>query len=73
MLTRKFLNIYGIIGVGIMVVLLVLVWFKLVPSSYYLTLFSIALAIWISRLVMRVIVVRRERMEKPVDNQFPTP
>ena len=71
MLTRKFLNIYGIVGVAVMAVMLILVIFKLVPTSYFLPLFLIAFAIWASRLVMRVILARKERREAPDDTQTP--
>lgn len=73
MLTRKFLTIYGIIGVAIMAVMLILVVFKLVPTSYFLPLFLIAFAIWASRLVMRVILARKERREASGDTQIPNP
>lgn len=73
MLTRKFLNIYGIIGVAVMAVMLILVIFSLVPTSYFLPLFLIAFAIWASRLVMRVILARRERREGTGDNQISNP
>jgi ABC-type Fe3+-siderophore transport system permease subunit len=72
-LTRKFLNIYGIIGVAVMAVMLILVIFSLVPTSYFLPLFLIAFAIWASRLVMRVILARRERREGTGDNQISNP
>jgi hypothetical protein len=72
-LTRKFLNIYGIIGVAVMAVMLILVIFKLVPTSYFLPLFLIAFAIWASRLLMRVILVRKERRETSGDTQIPNP
>ena len=71
MLTRKFLNIYGIIGVAVMAVMLILVIFRLVPTSYFLPLFLIAFAIWASRLVMRVILARKERREAPDDTKIP--
>ena len=71
MLTRKFMNIYGIIGVAVMAVMLILVIFRLVPTSYFLPLFLIAFAIWASRLVMRVILARKERREASGDTQTP--
>ena len=73
MLTRKFLNIYGIIGVAVMAVMLILVIFKLVPTSNFLPLFLIAFAIWASRLVMRVILARKERREATGDTQITDP
>ena len=72
MLTRKFLNVYGIVGVVVMAAMLLLIWFKLVPPSYYIPLFSVALVLWISRLVMRVLLVRKEKREASVESQPPT-
>ena len=72
MLTRQFLNIYGIIGVAVMAVMLILVVFRFVPTSYFLPLFLIAFAIWASRLVMRVILAKRERRESADDTQSPS-
>ena len=73
MLTRKFLNVYSIIGVAVMAVMLILVVFKLVPTSYFLPLFLVAFAIWASRLVMRVILARKERREATGDTQITDP
>jgi len=72
-LTRKFLNVYGIVGVVVMAVMLILVVFKLVPTSYFLPLFLGAFAIWGSRLVMRVILARKEHREATGDTQIPNP
>jgi FlaA1/EpsC-like NDP-sugar epimerase len=72
-LTRKFLNIYGIIGVVVMAVMLILVIFELVPTSSFLPLFFVAFAIWASRLMMRVILARKERREASDDTQTPNP
>ena len=63
MLNRRFVNVYGVIGLIVMAVLLVLVWFRLVPTEFYLPLFLVAFVIWAARLIMRVILARRERRE----------
>jgi hypothetical protein len=73
MLTRRFMNIYGIVGIIVMSVLLVLVLFKIVPVSYYLPLFVVAFVIWVSRMVMRVILARKERSEAVSDNPTSIP
>jgi FtsH-binding integral membrane protein len=72
-LTRRFLNVYGVVGIAFMAVLLVLVWFKLVPTSYHIPLFILAFVIWASRLVLRVIVARRERKEEAAGSSTPVP
>lgn len=61
MLTRRFLNIYGIIGIIVMTALLFLVLFRVIPELYYLPVFAVAFVIWVSRMAMRVLIVRRER------------
>ena len=73
MLTQKFLNMYGIAGVAVMAVMLILVVCRFVPTSYFLPLFLIAFAIWTSRLIMRVILARKERREASADTQVPNP
>lgn len=64
MLTQRFLNVYGMIGVAFMAVVFVLVWLKIVPTSFNLPLLLLAFGIWGSRLVMRILLARKERHEK---------
>gem|GEM_PF-5971444 len=64
MLTQRFLNIYGLVGIVFMAVVFLLVWFKIVPPSFQLPLLLVALFIWASRLVMRILLARKERQEK---------
>ncbi|MEK9139051.1 MAG: hypothetical protein AAB393_18180 [Bacteroidota bacterium] len=73
MLTRKFLTIYGIVGVAAMIVMFILVWFKLVPQEYYLPLFLIAFVIWVSRLVLRMVLARREKEEAAPSDEHSHP
>ena len=61
MLTKKFLSIYGFVGIALMAVLLLLIWFKLVPQEYHTPLFVFAMLIWVSRLVLRYFLYRKER------------
>ena len=63
MLTRKFVTLYGFVGIGIMAVLLILLWFKMVPESYNIPLFAVALVIWASRIILRMMMLRKERHE----------
>ncbi len=44
-----------------MLVLLVLVWFEVVPKSLYIPLFLVAVALFGGRLVLRVLLVRQLR------------
>ena len=68
MLTRKFLTVYGIVGVTIMSVMFVVVVFKLVPTSWFLPLFVAAFIIWGSRLVLRLLVLKKEQHEVEDNN-----
>jgi hypothetical protein len=70
-LTRRFLTVFGIVGVVVMAVLLVLVAFRLVPTSWFLPLFLLAFAIWATRLVLRILISRKERNEATGERQSP--
>jgi hypothetical protein len=65
MITREFLNLYGIIGLVVMAILFVLVVAKIVPDAWHIPLFIFAFAIWASRLVLRFLLFRRERSAAP--------
>lgn len=71
MLTRKFINVYGFVSIGIMAVLLVLIWFELVDKSWYIPLFAVAFVIWSSRFLLRAMLVRKERREAEGNAQPP--
>jgi hypothetical protein len=72
-LTRKFLTVYGIVGVVIMTILFVLVVFRLVPTSWFLPLFIIAFTIWGSRLILRLFVLKKEQREAEGSGEEATP
>ena len=63
MLNRRFVTMFGIFGLIVMTALLVVVWFRLVPTDYYVPLFAFAFVIWATRLTMRVMLARKERRE----------
>ncbi len=73
MLTRKFVTAYGFVGIGIMALLLIVIWFKMVPESYYVPLFAIALVLWASRIILRMMLLRKERREASVDTHASNP
>ena len=73
MLTRKFVTVYGFVGIGIMAVLLMLMWFKMVPESYFIPLFAVALVIWASRIIMRMMLAKKERSEASSNSQTSNP
>ncbi|MCZ6775641.1 MAG: hypothetical protein O7D34_04185 [Ignavibacteria bacterium] len=61
LITHKAVNTYGYISISVMLVLLVLVWFEVVPKSLYIPLFLVAAALFGGRLVLRVLLVRQLR------------
>jgi len=61
MLNPRIVTIYGYASIFSMLVLLVLVWFKLVPESMYLPVFLIAAALFAIRIVLRIMLLRQER------------
>ena len=72
MLTRKFVTVYGFVGIGVMAVLLMLLWFKLVPESWFIPLFAVALVIWASRVIMRMMLAKKERSEESAQTSNPS-
>jgi hypothetical protein len=64
MLTKKTVDLYGIISVTVMLVLFLLVWFNVVPASMSLPLLLVALALFMVRVTMRLILARQERKAK---------
>ncbi len=64
MLTQKSINLYGFVSLAAMAAMLVLIWFNLVPESLYLTLFLVALALFMIRVTLRLMLARQERMQR---------
>jgi len=60
-LTSKTVNNFGYVSVVIMLTLLVLVWFRLVPDSFTIPFFVIALVLFVVRLVLRIRLATLER------------
>ena len=61
MITAKFVNMYGWVGVSIMALLLVLVWLKVLPKSLYIVAFLVAVSLFVGRVVLRLLLTREER------------
>jgi hypothetical protein len=69
----KIVTIYGFASIGVMLVMLTLMWFKIVPQSYYLPFFFIALALLISRIILRLIMTRQEKRSRATEIHNETP
>ena len=61
MLTQKSVNTFGFVAVGLMALMLVLIWAKLVPHTMYLPLFLIAAALFLARVTLRLVLARQQR------------
>lgn len=64
MLSTKTINIIGYISLAIMLVLLLLLWFRIVPESYAIPFAIIAGALFLMRFALRILVMRRLRNDK---------
>ncbi len=69
MISYKTVNIYGFVSIGIMLLMLLLIWAKRVPQEYYLTLFLVALALFLIRIALRLILARQQRLYKEGQDQ----
>lgn len=63
-ITHKAANTYGYIAIGVMVVLLVMVLLKAVPQSWHMPLFGVALALYLVRITLRLVLARQARKEQ---------
>lgn len=62
-ITHKAANTYGYIAIGVMVALLAMVLLKAVPQSWHMPLFGVALALYLVRITLRLILARQARKE----------
>ncbi len=61
MITAKTVEKYGYVSLAIMILLLILVWLKQVPDTLIVPLFLFAVALFVGRIVLRIIVARQKR------------
>jgi membrane protein implicated in regulation of membrane protease activity len=59
---------FGIAAIGVMAVLFVLVFFRLVPPAWEIPLFIFAVALFAVRLVLRSVLARRKRQAETPDD-----
>ncbi len=69
MLNPRVINIYGYVFLAIVVVMLALVWFQLVPQTMYVPLFLVALALYLIRITLRLLLERQRRMQERESKQ----
>jgi hypothetical protein len=63
-MSTKIVTLYSYVSIGAMLAMLFLMWFRIVPRSYYLPFFFAALALMISRVILRLIVRRQQKREQ---------
>ncbi len=63
-ITHKVANTYGYVAIALMVALLVLVLLRAVPQSWHMPLFGVALALYLVRITLRLILARQARLEQ---------
>jgi len=70
-ITTKAVTIYGFISITVMLILLILIWFRLVPETYYWPFFIIAALLFVTRIVLRFMAGKSERRSSIPDNDPP--
>jgi hypothetical protein len=63
-LTLKTVNIYGFFSIALMIVMLLLIWTKWVPGSWFFPMFVAAFVLFLGRVALRLIVARQSRRAK---------
>jgi hypothetical protein len=69
MLNKKTVDLYGIISITVMLVLLLLLWLQIVPRTLSLPVLLVALALFLMRITMRLILARQERQARKTEEQ----
>jgi len=72
MISQKSFTVAGYVIVVFMAAMLVLVYFRLVPTSWYMAIFAVTLALFLLRIAMRLIMARQQRLEKERNTNTPT-
>ena len=64
MLSNKTVAWYSYASLAAMVIMLILMWQRMVPEQWYMTLFGVALVLFLVRVTLRLILARQARLEK---------
>lgn len=60
-LDQTTVNNLGYISITIMMAMLLLLWFRIVPDAFTIPFFVLALLLFVSRIVLRIKLLRQER------------
>ncbi|MEK7670740.1 MAG: hypothetical protein AAB344_00775 [Bacteroidota bacterium] len=72
-ITSKTVNNFGYISITIMMALLLLLWFRVVPESFTVPFFVIALGLFLTRIFLRIKLAQIERQTLQANKQQPPP
>jgi Flp pilus assembly protein TadB len=61
-LTHRIANAFGFISLGILIIVFVLRWGGILPEYLFMPIFLVALALFLLRLTIRLIIARRDRL-----------
>ena len=64
MLTQRNVLVAGFVILAAMTLLLLLVLFKLVPESWFVLIFLIAVVLFLIRITLRMVLARQRRLEE---------
>ena len=64
MLTSRSVHIYGFVTIGVLLVLLCLVWFRLIDPSYDVPILIFAFLVILSRIILRILARRNEARQE---------
>jgi len=70
-MTSKGVTIYGFVSITVMLILLILIWLRLVPESWYWPFFVIAALMFLSRIILRFKAARDEKRPSIPDGDPP--
>jgi hypothetical protein len=70
-ITHKAANTYGYVAIAVMFALLIMVLLRAVPQSWHVPLFGVALALYLVRITLRLILARQAKMEQQGDGSGP--
>lgn len=65
MVTQRLANQFGLAAVLVMFALLILVGFQVLPAEWDIPLFILAVALFLVRIILRIVAARAQRGEGP--------
>ncbi|MBX2992488.1 MAG: hypothetical protein KF749_15150 [Bacteroidetes bacterium] len=71
-ITPKTVAVFGYISIPVMLIMLALLWFRIVPDTLTIPFFSIALGLFLVRIVLRIQLARNERRALEAKRQAQT-